>query len=213
MLKVLPGDASAYLYHAVAVLEGLMPGERYVVGLASSLHGAGTSSLAWHLARTLAASGRQSVCLVEANLRTPVLAGALGLRTAPGLRELLAGEADLEATVQRPSNAALSVITAGTAGATDVSLFTRQAIVGVVERIRARFRAVVFDAAPVLRYPDTVALAPHLDGVVLVLQAQRDKWEVAQRSARLLEGAGSRIVGAVLNRKPLYIPEWVNRLL
>ena len=213
ILKNLPGDASAYLYQAVAVLEGLLPAERFAVGLASCFHGAGTSSLAWHLAQTLAASGRQPVCLVEANLRTPVLAGSLGLRAAPGLRELLAGEAHLDAAVQYPSGAALAVITAGAAGVTDVSTFSPTSIAGVVERIREGFRAVVFDAAPVLPYPDTVALAPHLDGVVLVLQAERDKWEAARRSAELLKGAGSRVVGAMLNRKPLYLPEWVHRLL
>jgi Mrp family chromosome partitioning ATPase len=212
-LPILPGDASAYLYQAVAVLEGLVPEDRFAVGLTSCHHGAGTSSLAWHFALTLAASGRGPVCLVEANLRTPVLAGALGLRTAPGLRELLAGEADLEVVAQQPSREDLSVITAGAAGAIDVSMFSRRALAAVVERIRERFRAVVFDAAPVLPYPDTVAVAPHLDGVVLVLQAERDKAQVAQRSARLLEGAGARVVGAMLNRKPLYIPRWVYRFL
>ena len=212
-LAILPGDASAYLYQAVAVLEGLVPEDRFAVGLASCHHGAGTSSLAWHLALTLAASGRRPVCLVEANLRTPVLARALGLRTAPGLRELLAGEAGLEAVAQQPPRDGLSVITAGAAGPIDVSMFPRRALAGVVGHIRERFRAVVFDAAPVLPYPDTVAVAPHLDGVVLVLQAERDKAQVAQRSAHLLEGAGARIVGAMLNRKPLYIPRWVYRFL
>jgi Mrp family chromosome partitioning ATPase len=213
-LPLLPGDASAYLYQAVAMLEGVVPADRFAVGLASCHHGTGTSSVAWHFASMLAASGRRPVCLVEANLRTPVLAGgALGLRTAPGLRELLAGEADLEAAVQQSSWEELSVITAGAAGATDVSMFSRRALAGVVERIRERFRAVVFDLAPVLPYPDTVAVAPHLDGVVLVLHAERDKSEIVQRGARLLEGAGARIEGAILNRKPLYIPRWIYRLL
>lgn len=212
-LAVLPGDASAYLYQAVALLEGLVPEDRFTVGLASCHHGAGTSSLAWHFALTIAASGLRPVCLVEANLRTPVLARALRLRSGPGLRELLAGEADLEVAAQRASQEDLWVVTAGAAGATDVSMFSRRALTGVMERIRERFRVVVFDAAPVLPYPDTVAVAPHLDAVVLVLQAERDKREVAQRSARLLQGAGARIVGAMLNRQPLYIPRWIYRLL
>src|SRR5262245_54860682 len=139
-LAILPGDASAYLYQAVAVLEGLVPEDRFAVGLASCHHGAGTSTLAWHFALTLAASGRQPVCLVEANLRTPVLASALRLRTAPGLRELLAGEADLQVAAQQASRGGLSVITAGATGATDVSMFSRSALAGVVERMRARFR-------------------------------------------------------------------------
>ena len=209
----LPGDASAYLYQALAVLEGLVPEDRFVVGLGSCHHGAGTSSVAWHFSVTLATSGRRPVCLVEANLRTPVLAVALGLRPAPGLRELLAGETDLDAAIQRPAGQELSVITAGAPGRVDVSMFSRSALAGIVEQIRGRFRSIVFDVPPVLEYPDTVAISPHLDGIVLVLHAERDKSEVAQRSARLLEGAGVRVVGAMLNRKPLYIPQWIYRLL
>ena len=68
------------------------------------------------------------------------------------------------------------------------------AVERVIGHIRARYGAVVLDAAPVLPYPDTVAIAPHLDGMVLVLEAQRDKWETAQRSERLLERAGSRAI-------------------
>ena len=49
--------------------------------------------------------------------------------------------------------------------------------------------------------------------MVLVLYAEHDKRHVVQTGVRMLEGAGARLLGALLNRKPLYIPKWLYALL
>jgi len=211
MLLDLPGEVRAHLSQTVEVLDASVPGERLAVGFVACHHGTGTSSMAWAFAEALAAGGRRPVCLVEANLRTPALADALRLRSGPGLGELLDSQAELEATLQQPPGHDASLITAGShRGASQLS---RSELGEAVGRLRERFRAVIFDCAPLVPYPDTVALAQHLDGVVLVLRAEHDRWEVAQQGAQMLEAAGVRILGAVLNRKPLYIPKWLYRFL
>lgn len=211
ILRDLPGDVGAHLSQAVELLDAALPKERFAVGFAACHHGKGTSSMAWSFARILAAGRRQPVCIVEANLRTPALADSLQLNSAPGLRDLLDGRAELDATLQQPTGCNASVITAGSNAGT--AQFAPPALGKVIEQLRHRFPALIFDAAPLLPYPDTVALGRNLDGIVLVLQAERDRWEVAQHGAQMLEAAGVRVLGAVLNRKPLYIPPWVYRFL
>jgi Mrp family chromosome partitioning ATPase len=213
MLLALPGEIRAQLSQAVEPLDAAVPTGRLAVGFASCHHGTGTSSMAWSFAGALAAAGRHPVCLVEANLRTPALADALRLQRTPGLREVLDGSAGLDAAIQQPPGHGVSVMTAGAIAGAAASAFSGPALGETVERLRERFRAVLFDAAPLLPYPDTVPLARHLDGIVLVLRAEHDRWEVAQQGARMLEAAGVRILGAVLNRKPLYIPRWLYRFL
>ena len=56
-------------------------------------------------------------------------------------------------------------------------------------------------------YPDTLSLAGSLDGLVLVLKAESDEWEVAKLAKRAVSDTGIKILGAILNRKPLYIPD------
>lgn len=212
-LLTLPASVATHVYQAVEALESAILGDRFAVGFASCNHGAGTSGIAWQFAAALAASGRDPVCLVEANVRTPRLADALGLRSAPGLAELMRGQANLDAVIQQPADRNVSVIVAGSAVPEGPPMLVRSAVETAMNRVRERFPSVVVDAAPVLPYPDTVTLARLLDGTVLVLRAERDRREVAQQAARVLTDAGARILGAVLNRKPLHIPPWLYRLL
>ena len=50
-----------------------------------------------------------------------------------------------------------------------------------------------------------------VDGVVLVVQAERTKREVVQRSMESIANFQGNILGVVLNRKKYYIPEFLYR--
>jgi Mrp family chromosome partitioning ATPase len=125
----------------------------------------------------------------------------------------LTGAADVEVAVQHIDAHAISVITSGLDRAADAAVVSRNALGMVVDRLRARFQVVLFDAAPLLPYLESITLAQQLDGMVLVLRAENDKREVAQQTVQMLERAGARVLGAVLNRKPLHIPQWIYKLL
>ncbi len=70
---------------------------------------------------------------------------------------------------------------------------------------------VILDAPPVLDSPDAAALAAVADGLVLVLQAGRTKRPVMTRTAELLAKSGARLLGTVLNRRVLEIPDFIYR--
>ncbi len=73
------------------------------------------------------------------------------------------------------------------------------------------FDWVLLDGPPVLESPDASALGALADGVVLVVQAGRTKRPVLTRAADLLRKAGARVMGSVLNRRVLEIPEFIYR--
>lgn len=73
------------------------------------------------------------------------------------------------------------------------------------------FDWVILDGPPVLESPDASALGALADGVVLVVQAGRTKRPVLTRAADLLRKAGARVLGSVLNRRVLEIPEFIYR--
>jgi len=78
-----------------------------------------------------------------------------------------------------------------------------------VSAIQEKYAIAVFDTAPLLAYPDTVSIARYLDGMVLILQAEYDKWEVAKLAIETASDAGVNVLGSILNKKPLYIPNWL----
>ena len=83
----------------------------------------------------------------------------------------------------------------------------------LIEGLGKEFDWVIFDGAPLDNYPDSAILARRVDGVVMVVQAEYKSAEVAIRAKEELEQAGAKILGAVLNRRRLVIPEFIYRRL
>ena len=70
---------------------------------------------------------------------------------------------------------------------------------------------IVLDGPPALESPDAAPLGAMADGVVIVVRAGRTKRPVLSRSVDLLRRAGGRMLGIVLNRRRLEIPEFIYR--
>ncbi len=88
-----------------------------------------------------------------------------------------------------------------------------KAFVGTV-LLAALVASLVYCATtPPAESPESVLLASATDGLVLVLQAHKTRWELAKSTADDLEGARVPIVGAILNKGRLAIPGPLNRLL
>ena len=58
-----------------------------------------------------------------------------------------------------------------------------------------------------------MALSKLADGSVMVIEAERTRAPVAAECKRLIEDGGGRLLGAVMNRRRLYIPDYLYRLL
>jgi len=164
----------------------------------SAVAGEGKTSLAGHLAISLARAGYRTV-LVDGDLHSPSAHRLFGVDAGPGLCELLRGETDL-ATAVRPSPLpGLSVLPAGR-----WNLAARQAIVGdgwrrAKESLEAEFDFLVVDTAPLLLVSDTLLLARDADRVVLsVLIGVSQVAHVAETAGRL-KAVGANLSGAVVN--------------
>ena len=69
--------------------------------------------------------------------------------------------------------------------------------------LRERFDLIVFDPPPADMAPDALALANHCDGSVLVVEAERTRWQVADAVRARLEEQGAKVLGAVLKQAPI----------
>ena len=62
---------------------------------------------------------------------------------------------------------------------------------------------VICDSSPVLLIPDNLLLASAVDGVILVAKAGSTGFRDLARAENLLEGAGAKVLGVVLNQVPV----------
>ncbi len=175
----------------------------------STHHGEGATHVAVGLAKALVEEGDTRVLLVEANLRSPSLASRLTVNTGPGLSDLLAGDAAVGDLVSRVNDWNLFVVAAGA----KPTVVDCEAISGVIGQLKPEYDFLIIDTPPVNRYADVSVMAPKVDGVILVIEADRTPLAEAESAKRTLDRVGARIFGVVLNRRRSYVPETLQALL
>ncbi len=178
----------------------------------STSEGEGTSSIILGFATTIA-KGNEKVLLVDANIRSPSLHDFLNLEKKTGFVELVLGECSLRDVMKETSHSNLSVITAGILHSNPFSLFESAVLTTLIDQMKAEADWVLFDSPPINTYIDSIALASRMNGVVLVVQAEKTRWEVAQTAKTRIETAHGEILGVILNRRKMYIPAWAYNLL
>ena len=208
--------AVARLLHALAVRAiDAGSGGHAAVGVASVLHGEGATTIACALATCATTMLGLRAVLVDANLRSPALRRLFALAPGPGLTDVLAGRAPLETALRAPTafGGRLFVLPAGETPSADPRAFSGAAVPDLIAGLQAYAEMVVFDVAPLGPYPDAKLLSRHLDGNVVVLRAERSRWEDGEQAAQDLRDCGANLLGAVLNRYNSRIPPVLQRLL
>jgi capsular exopolysaccharide synthesis family protein len=170
-------------------------------------HGNGCSHIAASVAETLASNGRRSVCLLEANFRSPALAGMFGTREDHGLADALSRDGQIRSFVRPVRNDRLWLLSAGSLAPDSPNLLSSERLTTRCGELRKEFDLVVVDAPPLARYADAVALGRLADGIVLVIEAESTRRESALAAVENLRSSEIRILGAVLNKRVFPIPE------
>lgn len=181
-------------------------GHAKTVLVTSSVPGEGKSTTAVNLAISLAQAGH-SVCLVDADLRRPMVGEYLGLERQAGLTTALVGSADVNDLLQPWGDDHFFVLTSGQIPPNPSELLGSQDMKKLILGLEQVFDWVVIDAPPLLPVTDAAVLAQHVGGVVLVLGAQKLKTNDLEKSMVALELVGADLLGIVLNFLPVKGPD------
>ena len=85
--------------------------------------------------------------------------------------------------------------------------------VDILQSLGAIFDYTLIDCPSISRSHEISLLAPHVDGVVLVVEADRTKRDQIFRAKQTIEMAKGNLMGLVLNRRRHVVPEWFYRRL
>jgi tyrosine-protein kinase Etk/Wzc len=104
----------------------------------------------------------------------------------------------------RPSGVpGLFLLTAGSAASTAGDLLERPAFADVMKALGDQFDWILIDSPPVMVASDATLLAQSAGAVVFVVGSHMTKARLARAALEQLDGAQSKIVGAVLSRSRL----------
>jgi len=168
-----------------------------IIAVTSALPQEGKSHTALNLAAALAEAG-QRVCLIEADLRKPSLADALGIIGDAGLTSVLIGRATLAEVVQSVGDN-LQVLVSGAVPPNPSELLNSEAFRHTLRAVRASVDTVVIDTAPLLPVADGAQIAALADATVLVVRAGKTSREQITRAIETLANVDVTPVGVILS--------------
>lgn len=164
----------------------------------SPFAGDGKTTVATNLAVGMAAVG-SSVLLVETDLRKPVLSRYFPKGRAPGLSDVLSGQADLSEAIRRTRIPNLSIIVAGPTPPNPSELLGSERMADLINTVSNMVDVVILDTPPALPVTDAAVLAPHTDGVILVVRAGQTHAHKALDVTKNFERHDVRVLGVAIN--------------
>jgi capsular exopolysaccharide synthesis family protein len=164
----------------------------------SPLSEEGKTTVALNLAAAFALGGFRTV-LVEADLRRPSLHRVFGTVGTKGLTTAIVGDVPLAEAVIQTETRNLSVLLAGAIPPNPVELLSSDQMGKLLERLGQTYDAVIVDSPPIIPVADPAALAGRCDGVAIVTRAGKTDKRRLSDSVQVVERAGGRLLGVVLN--------------
>ncbi len=158
----------------------------------------GKTTVASNLAIVQAQSGRR-ILLIDANLRRPELQRVFEGISQQGLTNILVGEGTLATCVSKSKIPNLDVIGSGPLPPNPIDLLTGGRWRDLLGEALKQYDQIIIDTPPVLLASDAGVLATTVDGVILVVRANRNSRGVAKRACSLLATVNAHMFGAVLN--------------
>ncbi|MCA9467455.1 MAG: hypothetical protein KC643_18690 [Nitrospira sp.] len=78
-------------------------------------------------------------------------------------------------------------------------------------QLSGKFAFVILDCPPLNVSEESIALCASVDGVVIVVEAEKTNFQVVSNLKARIMQSGGRILGLVFNKQRYYIPEWLYR--
>ena len=188
---------------AINVLRGNIQMSGYnvkTVAITSSVAHEGKSSVAFRLAKSMAALGRRTLYL-DCDIRNSATMARYGIQIRmPGLSEYLCGRAQTSNIICHTDDPWMDIIFTGSVAPNPSELVSGKLFENLIKWVRERYEYVIVDTPPVNVVIDGVLIAKHCDGAVLVVESGVTDRSQVIRAKKQLEYAGVKILGCVLNK-------------
>jgi capsular exopolysaccharide synthesis family protein len=159
----------------------------------------GKTTTALNLAITLAQRGDR-VVLIDSDLRRPRVHRALHVSSEGGLSSFLSGNLTIDNLPKPvPKVPNLFVIAAGPTPPNPAELLSSEPVSTLFSELRRQFDFVILDSPPTITVADSMILAAHADGVILVAHGGVTTRESLRHTRKLIGSTNARIIGVVLN--------------
>jgi capsular exopolysaccharide synthesis family protein len=169
-----------------------------VVMVTSAVGGEGKTSVASHLAISLARAGWKTL-LVDADLRRPAAHRLFNLPLAPGFSEILRSEVHPAEAIRATALNGLWMIPGGHWSSEIVQALAQGGAGMLFGQLKDSYHFIVVDSAPVLPVADSLLIGQHVDAVIFSILRNVSRLPSIYAAHQRLTMLGVRMLGAVVN--------------
>jgi capsular exopolysaccharide synthesis family protein len=169
-----------------------------VILIASADSREGKSTVAGHLAASLARAGRRTI-LIDGDLRRPFLHEMFGVPMQPGLSEVILGEVDLAEGINETPEENLVVMPSGQWDRQVIQALARDGLSQLLLRLRQSYDYVIIDSHPILDATDALLMSKQADAVILTAIKQNTQLPRLYTASQRLAALHVNVLGVVVN--------------
>ena len=82
-----------------------------------------------------------------------------------------------------------------------------------IDLLRFEFNHTVIDCPSLEGSGDLLSVAPFVDGIILVVEANKTRREQPRQAEQVIAAAGGKLLGYILNKRTQEVPDWLYRNL
>jgi exopolysaccharide transport family protein len=178
--------------------------------MASAMEQEGKTLTSANIAVIMARTGSR-VLMVDCDMRKPRMHNIFGIDKENGVSNVLVGESEIRDVIRETEVENLHIIPCGNIPPNPSELLGSRAMKEMLESLAGEYDRIIIDSSPVTAVTDAAVLSKVVDGVVVVVQANKTEREVVSRAIDQLTAVNARIFGVILNKFDLSINKYYHK--
>jgi Mrp family chromosome partitioning ATPase len=199
------------LHHSIESV--LLEPRKKIIQFIGSTEGEGTSTIVREFARVSALRFGETVLLMDADPYGPARSLFFNQKPGCGWNEVVQKGDPIDKALYQIENTSLFVTPVSRTSVPAYQTFDSPEMLTFLEEVRKRFDLVLIDSSPANTSPDGLGLSQKVDGIVLVVEAEKTRWPVVESVKERITKRGGKILGIVLNKRRYHILNFIYRFI
>lgn len=213
-LKPLDTEIAEEMLSLYKTIDALLPGrKRKTIQFIGSREGEGTSTIAREFARISAARIGKSVLLLDGDRHQATQKHFFAIKSDYSWIDALVKAESVDDALYQIGESKLFVSPSCNSAKSTPEIFDSPRFDSFWRNLTERFDLILIDSPPLNVSADGLAIAARVDGVILVLEAEKTRWQSAKNVKDSITRVGGQMLGIVLNKRHYYIPPAIYKFL
>jgi len=171
--------------------------------------GEGVSTIVRDFAKMAAARLDKTVLIMDAAHHNPSQHLYFNIKGGAGWKDIMGTGEPADKACHQSGSTNLFLAPISPQRSMTPNVYDHPAATGFLEELKKKYDFILIDSSPAITSPDSIAISRFTHGVVLVMEAERTRWQVVESVKNKIARNGGNVIGIVFNKRKYYIPGYI----